>query len=67
VNHLHVLLIALLIVAGPSRTKTEKEFDKFKIWDRYRSVIDGELKSGGDLVEKTEIHRSKAFNGHIDK
>jgi hypothetical protein len=64
---LRVLLIALLTVAGSSRTKTEKVFDKFKVWDRYKSVIDVELKSGGDLVEKTEVHRSKAFNGHIDK
>jgi hypothetical protein len=59
--------IAVLIVAGSSRTKTEKEFDDFKVWDRYKSVVDEELKSGGDLVEKTEVHRSKAFNGHIDK
>ncbi|KAH8754446.1 hypothetical protein BGZ57DRAFT_945016 [Hyaloscypha finlandica] len=33
----------------------------------YTSVIDVELIIGGDLVEKTEVHRSKAFNGHIDK
>ncbi|PVH69788.1 hypothetical protein DL98DRAFT_623307 [Cadophora sp. DSE1049] len=25
------------------------------------------LEAGGGLVEKTEVHRSKAFNGHIDK
>lgn len=60
-------LIALLTVAGSPRTKTKKEFDEFKVWDRYKSVVDVELKSGGDLVEKTEVHRSKAFNGHIDK
>ncbi|CZR69251.1 uncharacterized protein PAC_19151 [Phialocephala subalpina] len=59
--------IALLTVAGSSRTKTEKDFDAFKAWDRYKTVVDGELKSGGDLIGKTEVHRSKAFNGHIDK
>jgi hypothetical protein len=59
--------IALLTVVGSPRTKTEKEFDEFKVWDRYKGVVDVELKSGGDLVEKTEVHRSKAFNGHIDK
>lgn len=48
------------------RTKTEDAFKKYQSGELYSSFM-SELVIRSSLVEKMELHRSKAFIGHIDK
>jgi len=48
------------------RTKTEEAFKKYQSGELYSGSM-SELVIRSSLVEKMELHRSKAFIGHIDK
>ncbi|KAF2179301.1 NAD(P)-binding protein [Zopfia rhizophila CBS 207.26] len=49
------------------RTRTEAHFVKYRESETYQLIVGTELKSGGNVVAKSELHSSRAFNGHIDK
>lgn len=49
------------------RTRTEADFRKYQESEIYQSIVVTELKAGGKIVDKTELHKSQTFNGHIDK
>jgi hypothetical protein len=49
------------------RTKTRSDYNLYESSDLYRQVISEELKVGGEVVEKREVHHSKAFAGHLDQ
>ncbi|OCL06316.1 hypothetical protein AOQ84DRAFT_378748 [Glonium stellatum] len=49
------------------RTKTESDFKKYQASGLHQDILANELKSGGHIIARTELHRSKTFNGHIDQ
>ncbi|KAJ2898108.1 hypothetical protein MKZ38_004167 [Zalerion maritima] len=49
------------------RTTSKAAFEKFQTCASYKAIVDDELEADGKLVERTEMHRSQAFIGHIDK
>jgi hypothetical protein len=46
--------------------KTQAGFMAYKSSALYQQVIAKELRAGGPLVAKTELHNSRSFIGHID-
>lgn len=49
------------------RIKSLDDFKKFKDLNIYQGFILKDLKAGGELVKKVEVHLSAAFIGHLDK
>ncbi|KAF2501099.1 hypothetical protein BU16DRAFT_533816 [Lophium mytilinum] len=49
------------------RTRSKAEFEKYQASEVYKEIIGGELKEGGSVVGKVELHTSQNFIGHIDK
>lgn len=48
------------------RTKTETDFKTYQSSNLYRKAVTEDLKEGGAVVAKTELHHAQNFNGHID-
>lgn len=49
------------------RLKSFSDLEKFKDLDLYQNVIAKDLKAGGELIEKVEVHHSTAFDGYLNK
>jgi len=45
---------------------TDDSFNEYQAGALYNDLL-ADLTAGGHWVEKLELHKSKAFNGHIDK